>query len=693
MLGLYGLVKTILYVRDKREWPFRPVAYMGIIGLIGLGIGALILMPATEFANMSQRVRFSASNIVNTRWPFSQIVTLFSPDFYGNPVGATPYWGPVNYSEMTAYFGVVGLLLALTAPLVARRNRFLIYALTMATATLIIVLGTPLARILFLLPGSQFIVLGRLIVLIPFAFIWLAAAGLDGWLAGPAGDRRGRRLVALGLALIVLILLAAWTGLAIGDQFALHRSSILSDLLRSAGVAVAAGILLFMVGKWARVAGVLLLILALSELLAWGWNYNPTISTEYLYPDNEVVEFLEQDQSLYRVLPLQSRMVVFGPNVPAVFGLQEIGGYSSLIQGNYYQLFKSIDDQVEIEWMAPNQNMLVMSHFNPMVSLFNVKYVLSANPLPFEIVPQASNGGCDAPAPLGGALLTYSFKADDPGLNRIDLSFIGTETPAAGILDFWLWRESVDGEVVAHIEQDPGRVLLGQPQPFFFAPVSDSAGETFVLGITGPEGLFICRAEDGTPEFAAYATWLQYKDKLGSLWIYENTNVIPRAFMVHNVVQRPAGEALPALHDPSFNYYQSAILEGNFPEVQQAELANEPGRSHSSVSITGYKPQEVTITVDSQAAGLLVLSDAYYPGWVATLDGEPTRVYRANSVMRGVFVPAGEHEVVFRFRPTSWPVALIIAGFSLLIGIVLIGTIFRKRDFSGPHANSKDGLA
>jgi hypothetical protein len=693
LLGLYALVKMIIYVRDNRRWPIRPMAYLGLLGVIGLGIGSLILLPAGEFASMSQRVRFSAASIIHTRWPLSQLVTLFSPNFYGNPAGTTPYWGAVNYSEMTAYFGVVGLLLALTAPLVARRRRFLLYASTMAIAALAITLGTPLARLLFLFPGAQFIALGRLIILIPFAGVWLAAAGLDGWLARPAEKLRRRRLLALGLALFAVIALVVWTNLALGEQSTSHRSAILDDLWRSAAIAIAAGLLLVLAGRWMKAAGALLLILALVDLLAWGWNYNPVISTEYLYPENEVVAFLEQDDGLYRVLPLHAGKVVFGPNVLSVFGLQEIGGYTPLIRGDYKDLFKSIDDRVEIEWMAPNQNMLVMSHFNPLVSLLNVKYILSANALPFDIIPQANSLGCEAPATLGETMLTHRFRASDPGLNRIDLTFTGPETPPAGTLDFWLWREDVDGEVVAHIERESSEVLAGQAQPFFFAPVPDSAGQSFVLGIFGPDGLALCRAEDGTPQFASYATWLQFRDKRQSVWIYENPNVLPRAFMVRHLVQRPAGEVLSTLHDPAHNWYQSAILEGRLPEWQQAELAKEPEPGQGQATITRYESQEVDMTTDSPAAGFLVLSDAHYPGWVASLDGQPTPLYRVNGTMRGVFVPAGTHQVEFRFRPTLLPLALIIAGISLIVALITIFTTrLQGRGQARGPADSRAGM-
>ena len=369
--------------------------------MIGLGIGSLILLPASEFADMSQRIRLSADEIQNSRWPLTQLVTLLAPNYYGNPATPVPYWGPINYAAVTAYFGVVAFFLALTAPFVAPRKPSIYYALTLALGTLVLVLGTPVAQLLILLPGAEFVDLQRLLFMMPFAGAWLAAAGLDGWITAATSKRVRRQWLILGLIMLFLVIMVLWTSVHVGDHLDERRQDVLLDLVRSGVFLAIAGILLLLMGKRLKVAGALLLALALLDLLSWGWRFNPIISTEYLYPDNEVVQWLKQDDSLYRVLPLQSKNVVFGPNVLTLFGFQEIGGYTPLIQNRYQQLFKSIDDRVDIEWMAPNSNMLVMSRFDPLVSLLNTKYVLSARELSFGTVPLESHEGCETPLTPG----------------------------------------------------------------------------------------------------------------------------------------------------------------------------------------------------------------------------------------------------------------------------------------------------
>ena len=76
-----------------------------------------------------------------------------------------------------------------------------------------------------------------------------------------------------------------------------------------------------------------------------------------------------------------------------------------------------------------------------------------------------------------------------------------------------------------------------------------------------------------------------------------------------------------------------------------------------------------------------LLTDAHYPGWEATLDGAPATIYAADGLFRGVFVPAGEHEVVFAFRPRSYRLGAIVSLLGL--GVALAGVVMlmkRERD-------------
>jgi hypothetical protein len=75
----------------------------------------------------------------------------------------------------------------------------------------------------------------------------------------------------------------------------------------------------------------------------------------------------------------------------------------------------------------------------------------------------------------------------------------------------------------------------------------------------------------------------------------------------------------------------------------------------------------VSVTVDSPCAGVLVLTDAYFPGWTATVNGRSQTVHPADVALRGVFVGSGHSEVVFTYEPASFRHGVILATVSLLV--------------------------
>ena len=88
------------------------------------------------------------------------------------------------------------------------------------------------------------------------------------------------------------------------------------------------------------------------------------------------------------------------------------------------------------------------------------------------------------------------------------------------------------------------------------------------------------------------------------------------------------------------------------------------------VEILHYSDTHVSLAVSAPQAATLVLSDAWHPGWQATVNGRPTPVQRANLIFRAVGVPAGDSAVVFSFEPLHWRAALYIGCALWLITLV-----------------------
>jgi len=150
--------------------------------------------------------------------------------------------------------------------------------------------------------------------------------------------------------------------------------------------------------------------------------------------------------------------------------------------------------------------------------------------------------------------------------------------------------------------------------------------------------------------------------------VLENKDVQPKAFFVDSLVTASSEKEAIEMLDPQqgFDASEVAILE--------QEPAYQPRNdTTASVSVTSYGPREIGLEYNRQHEGFLVLSEIYYPaGWQAYIDGEEASIYKTNYLLRGIFVPEGEHEVSFRFNPVShiWGKRIAWAG---NIGLWLIG--------------------
>lgn len=151
----------------------------------------------------------------------------------------------------------------------------------------------------------------------------------------------------------------------------------------------------------------------------------------------------------------------------------------------------------------------------------------------------------------------------------------------------------------------------------------------------------------------AYDYVLTGVTKLPPFAVYENPDVLPRAFVVPRAAPLPEAGALAALKATDFR--ETALLEG-------AGAAAAPGGAFRAAKIRRYEPNRVEIEVADGAAGTLVLADLWYPGWTCTVDGRAAPVYRADYVFRAVALAAGPHEVVFVFAPRSVRVGAVVSG-------------------------------
>jgi Bacterial membrane protein YfhO len=155
--------------------------------------------------------------------------------------------------------------------------------------------------------------------------------------------------------------------------------------------------------------------------------------------------------------------------------------------------------------------------------------------------------------------------------------------------------------------------------------------------------------------------------------VYRNPDGLPRAFLVDR--QQMAGSAdaaRDAIADPRLEVRRVAVVEDPVDGLRAGD--GSPGEAR----IATYEDERVVVETDADRRALLVLTDTWFPGWKATVDGDEVPIERVDYLIRGVPVPAGAHTVEFRYEPASWRVGWIVSLLALLTILTAAGLGWRR---------------
>jgi uncharacterized membrane protein YfhO len=122
-----------------------------------------------------------------------------------------------------------------------------------------------------------------------------------------------------------------------------------------------------------------------------------------------------------------------------------------------------------------------------------------------------------------------------------------------------------------------------------------------------------------------------------------------------------------ALIDPAFDPRREVLLASGGPIPPAVD-----GPFEGAATVVSESTTRVSVRAQASAPGYLVLADAYDPGWIATVDGQPAQVRRANVAFRAVAVPAGSHEVEFRYVPGAVRLGLLVSGLSSTLVLAVL---------------------
>jgi hypothetical protein len=163
----------------------------------------------------------------------------------------------------------------------------------------------------------------------------------------------------------------------------------------------------------------------------------------------------------------------------------------------------------------------------------------------------------------------------------------------------------------------------------------------------------------------------------GDVKVYENLAVLPRAFIIHRTeIVSSDRQAITLIQNPQFDPAAALVRLAVAGEASGLITSGQPS-PRDAAEIVSYAPERVEIAVTLDSPGWLVLTDAYYPGWQATLDGQPVEILQADILFRAIAVPEGTHSLVFEFKPASFRQGLMVSSLALLA--TLIGLIVARQ--------------
>jgi len=417
--------------------------------------------------------------------------------------------------------------------------------------------------------------------------------------------------------------------------------------------------------------------------------------------------------ALYDYVIAAKHKEMLSPNLSLAFGVPAVDGFGGgvLPLARYVTLQRLFLPEDEVSIDGRLRENLTAIPAGRWLSLFNVRHVITDKLhdawlddvfYDLQFGAQLAGGEAAAVAHVGQfeatalGLVSYlrggAALSDGTAVGVVEVGFGEgpTHTPTSAVVfELRAGEHTAEGLYcpdVAHAQAPIGGHLWpGQPEGNDYVTrlrwQEPAAPATVVVRATLPEGELVVRGvsliDERTGGFQALVLSDRGRFRLahsGDVKIYENLDVLERAFLVHKaVVVTDDEDALALMRDETFDPAAEVILGAEPWRRFQPSQGCEPAQ------VTHYAPERVEIEVTAGAPGYLVLTDAWYPGWEATVDGERVPVYRADLLFRAVALDAGNHRIVFTFRPMSLRVGAGVSLAGLVVLTVVTLTLSKAR--------------
>lgn len=557
-LFLFTLIASAIFVVFKHK-NLSKVKFIQIIFsfLLGIILSSILSFPALELIINSQRkYQVLTSDLIYLPW--KHLVTFLAPDYFGNPATGN-YFGIGNYAINSGYSGVIVLVLAIVGAYEYKKRVEIKYFFWLAILALLLALPTPLASAVFNshIPGISASSNTRILVLVNLSLAVLSSFGI----AKLIKNEKLKNYWMVLTPLAILLVLGFTTLIQYSHKSISFRNVILPIIFSS----VACLLILFrqkyfMSIKINKFIIITISIVAVVELLRFGWKYTPFSPANLIFPNTPIFQFLENDNGIHRVSPGN----VVPMNMLMPYGIESVSGYDAVYPIWWARLLAVI--------RSNDPNNVTLSYYAPF-DKYESKW--------FDILNNKY-------------LIAYNSEKEN--------------------------KKNSDNDLYEKISK------------------LDKFDEI-------------------------------YSDK--SVAIFKNNKFTSRSFFVTEWEHKSDEDILKALVDPNFQFNNKVFVDRDINLNQSKE-------NNSNVSYKYYSAEKSNIVVHTDKDGLLFVSDSWYPGWKAKIDGMDTQIIRANYAFRAVPLIAGDHEVEFFYDPESLRLGSYLSLFSVILLFAIIAYDVKK---------------
>ena len=285
----------------------------------------------------------------------------------------------------------------------------------------------------------------------------------------------------------------------------------------------------------------------------------------------------------------------------------------------------------------------------------------------------------DDPGPVGaflqqrqalGRYLPYDPAVGDDGLTRNAYSVRWTDPKVRALLAnnraTSLGLETIQGYNPTHVGRYDELIdaANGAWQNYHYTDVLPAGVDSAIIDLLNVRWIVVADepASPGITGARRLRRRLPTVFAADGLTVLRNPDALPRAWLVHEARQVPAGTAARLLASGAVDPRRTALLEQPPPALRQP-----PDPDADQAVIVARDNDRLVVRTTSTAPALLMLSEVAYPAWRATVDGQPAEVQVADHALRAVTVPAGTHTVELRYSSVAIMVGLAISGVTALL--------------------------